>query len=92
MKTKEEILSEVGGDAEAVYKEHALKAMSEYAQQQSIAFAEWTVNNDYSMFIGRSDDIFWVDCSEGDWFGEEDRKITTSQLYTTFLSQQTLIK
>ncbi len=58
-------------------KRVALKAMSEYAKQEAIAFAGWNSN------------LKWADVYEYDSDGNMLRKRTTEELYELFLKSKT---
>lgn len=61
----------------AAFKQAALNAMDEWAQQEAIAFAKWTAENLWTVY--------------GDnWYPyqDEDNPIPASKLYELFLAQQ----
>lgn len=69
-----------------------VSAMSEYAKQESIAFAEWQVNNGWEWSTSHR-----FKTGEVRWFVVEDFKapseyITTEQLYNIFTQSKNEIK
>lgn len=85
--TREEILGipsyphECGSMIEVHTRQDALKAMSEFAQQEAIAFAEWTQKKYYE----QDDDGLWYK-----WLmrsRNEDPSYTTTELYSLFKQQ-----
>ncbi len=80
-KSKEQIFGEdwCNGDQLDVGLVH--RSMEKYAEQEAIAFAEWTESNDYVFFGGAGKT----------WYKFDDHKrrnvFTTKQLYTIYKSQ-----
>lgn len=67
--TKEQILSPFEfKSAGKVNTKDALKAMDEYAKQDSIEFAKWTVLNDIEYGFG---DEMWWDERQKRWLNDE---------------------
>ena len=82
--TREEILGipsyphECGSMIEVHTRQDALKAMSEFAQQEAIAFAEWCAENGWEKHI-----------QENTWFNRMGyaTEYTTTELYSLFKQQ-----
>lgn len=84
IKSKEDIISEECAAwntdlYSSSLKPHVLKSMNVYAEQESIAFAEWLTSKEspYSPLYGESER--WCD---------SEREYTTAQLYEQFKQQK----
>lgn len=70
---------ELFGDTTVLYShEAALKAMSEYAQQEAIGFAQWVTLNDWTYLKSKG---YWVN----EEMEESNKTFTGEELYNLYL-------
>lgn len=65
----------------------AAGACEQIAEEHAIKFAERIAHNCYRDIIWKDGEQYWCDVSEYEWMGEENRLISTQELYQLFTKQ-----